>query len=114
MFLVDSSIYIEKMRGGVDPVKAFAAEFEAGTLLTCGIVVCEVLRGIRDQLIFDRMEDFFNLMQSVDLRKEFGNAFRMLGMTDKKEIAKGGDKFGPTPWLGVVNTINEGNSLRYP
>ena len=74
MFLVDSSIYLEKLRGGADPVRIFAPEFEAGTLLTCGIVKCEVLRRIRDRLVFDRIEQFFDLMQSVEFDESIWTA----------------------------------------
>ena len=70
MFLVDSSIYIETIRGGEDPVHVYAAEFEDSTLITCGIIMCEVLRGIRDRQVFNRMEEFFSLLPAV----EFDNA----------------------------------------
>ena len=65
MYLIDSSIYIDAFRDGVDPVHRFSNEFEAGLITTCGVVVCEVLRGLRDQAVFKRMENFFGLLNSV-------------------------------------------------
>lgn len=49
----------------MDPIVEFNAEFESGMLSTCGIVVCEVLRGIRDIDVFRRMESFFGLIHTV-------------------------------------------------
>ncbi len=67
MYLVDSSVLIDHLRGGRDPVAEFRLFFEEGRLCTCGIVVCEVLRGIVKRPVFDRMEAFFSLVESVPL-----------------------------------------------
>ena len=67
MYLVDSSVLIDHLRAGRDPVTEFRAFFEQGRLCTCGIVVCEVLRGIVKRLVYERMEEFFSLVETVPL-----------------------------------------------
>lgn len=66
MYLIDSTVYIDALRSGKDPVRIFAVEFELGLVFTCGIVTCEVLRGIRDTRVFDRMESFFGLIHTIE------------------------------------------------
>jgi predicted nucleic acid-binding protein len=66
MYLIDSSIYIDTIREGNDPVNAFKNEFDMGMLFSCGVIACEVLRGIRDRQVFERLETFFELLNQVD------------------------------------------------
>ena len=67
MYLIDSSVLIDDLRAGRDPVAEHQVHFDEGLLCTCGIVVCEVLRGVAKRRVFDRMETFFGLMESVPL-----------------------------------------------
>src|SRR5262245_5419982 len=60
--LVDSSFYIRKMRGGQDPLQALAATAVSRDLVTCGVVRCEVGRGIRHKNILVRFQRFWDVM----------------------------------------------------
>ena len=84
MYLVDSSIYIDTIREGKDPVVVLAPEFETGLLYSCGIVVCEVLRGIRDLEVFHRMETFFGLIHTIKFDDGFWEAsYRLAWRLDR-------------------------------
>ena len=67
MLLVDSTVYIDQIRAGRDPVSAVAPWVEAGQLLCCGIIKCEVLRGITDHGVHARMKEFFDLAVDIPL-----------------------------------------------
>ncbi len=67
MYLIDSSVLIDILRAGRDPVMEFRVLFEQGRLCTCGIVACEVLRGVVKRPVFERMESFFSLIEQVPL-----------------------------------------------
>jgi predicted nucleic acid-binding protein len=60
--LVDSSIYIDLLRKGEDVGTRLRDLVDAGTLLTCGIVRIEVLRGIVDRRIRQWMASLFDEM----------------------------------------------------
>jgi predicted nucleic acid-binding protein len=60
--LVDSSFYIGKIRAGQDPLQALAVTALSRDLVTCGIVRCEVARGIRDKNILARFQRFWDVM----------------------------------------------------
>ncbi|MGA2976823.1 MAG: PIN domain-containing protein [Spirochaetia bacterium] len=62
LLLVDSSIYIDLLRAGRSPLDEFRPGLEAGTLLTCGIVRLEVLRGIIDDRVRGWLEGLFDEM----------------------------------------------------
>lgn len=47
MILIDSCIYIEHLRAGRDPAQVFAPYAQNHDLATCGVIRCEVLRGMR-------------------------------------------------------------------
>lgn len=63
--LIDSNIYIGWLRQGIDPADALAYLADTTDLVTCGMVRMEVLRGIRNPRIRDRMAAFFDIMQNV-------------------------------------------------
>ena len=70
MYLIDSSVYIDLLRSRKDPIAQFAARFEQGEICTCGIVICEVLRGIVKRAIYERMKRFFELVEAIELDEE--------------------------------------------
>lgn len=47
MILIDSCIYIEHLRAGRDPAQVFAPYAQQHDLATCGVIRCEVIRGMR-------------------------------------------------------------------
>src|SRR4051812_7814107 len=65
--LVDSSFYISKIRTGQDPLQALAVAAATRDLVTCGIVRCEVARGIRDKNILARFQRFWDVMIYVPI-----------------------------------------------
>ena len=62
MVLVDSSVYIELLRAGRNPMLELAAAFGSTELAGCGIVRCEVLRGMIRPEARDRLASFFDLL----------------------------------------------------
>ena len=60
--LVDSSFFIDRLRAGADPFEEFAARADADDFLTCGLVVTEVLRGVKIKKAHQRLESLFSCM----------------------------------------------------
>lgn len=67
LLLVDSSIYIDLLRAGRNPGDELRSCLESGSLLTCGIIRLEVLRGIRHEGVRGWMEGLFDEMTSCPL-----------------------------------------------
>jgi predicted nucleic acid-binding protein len=65
--LIDSPIYIGLLRAGEDPGARFRDRIETGSILTCGIIRIEVLRGIVDRRIREWMERLFDEMVACPL-----------------------------------------------
>ena len=65
--LVDSNVFIDLMRKGLDPTKVLLNRYDSSDLVTCGIVKSEVLRGIKGMKARDRLETFFKVMRFSDL-----------------------------------------------
>lgn len=63
--LVDSNIFIGLMRLGLDPASELSAWADTRDLATCGMVRVEVLRGIRLEKSYGRVESFINVMLNV-------------------------------------------------
>jgi predicted nucleic acid-binding protein len=63
--LVDSSFYIALARKGEDPLQALAYAAVDRDLAVCGIVRCEVGRGIRHQKILKQFQAFWDVMVNV-------------------------------------------------
>jgi predicted nucleic acid-binding protein len=70
VLLVDSTVYMDLIRSGRDPVATLAPWVETGQLLCCGIIRCEVLRGIRTPGILARMRELFEIVVDVPLTAE--------------------------------------------
>jgi predicted nucleic acid-binding protein len=60
--LVDSSFYIQLLRQGQDPLRALALTAAARDLAVCGVVRCEVGRGLRERRVLKRFQAFWDVM----------------------------------------------------
>ena len=63
--LVDSSFYIDRLRGGEDPLEELAAFADDWDVLTCGVVRTEVLRGLKHKHAHRQMREAMNCMLYV-------------------------------------------------
>ena len=64
LILPDSNVYINALRAGDDPFRAFADGIESRELefATCGMVMVEVCRGLRDPALLKRFRERFAVM----------------------------------------------------
>lgn len=62
LVLPDSNIYIGAARAGVDPFQQFASFLEDWEFATCGMIVLEVCRGLREPAILQRYRERFGVM----------------------------------------------------
>ena len=60
--LIDSNFYISHLKSGRNPFAELAAAGEDWELFTCGMVMLEVLRGVRDPPQLAKIEALFSLM----------------------------------------------------
>ena len=65
LVLPDSNVYIGAVRAGLDPFLQFVPALEEWELATCGMVVMEVCRGLRDPAILQRFRERFAVMLYV-------------------------------------------------
>lgn len=65
MILVDASIYIDWIQAQKDPILMLRPWLELDRVLSCGVIRCEVLRGIRLSKIHRRMSDLFDVLIEV-------------------------------------------------
>src|SRR5512135_2617718 len=63
--LVDSCYYIQLTKLGRDPLQALAATAAQRDLATCGVVRCEVGRGIRHETVLRKFQDFWDVLLNV-------------------------------------------------
>jgi predicted nucleic acid-binding protein len=63
--LVDSSYYIGLARNGQDPLQSLAYAAVDRDLVVCGVVRCEVGRGIRHQKVLKQFQAFWDVMVNV-------------------------------------------------
>jgi hypothetical protein len=63
--LVDSSVYIQLIRDGKDPVGELAGSFDMTEIVGCSVVRCEVLRGMILPKPKAHLEAFFDLLVHV-------------------------------------------------
>ncbi len=63
--LVDSSFYIRSMREGVDPLRRLTLPSIEQDLLVCGVVRCEVSRGLRQKAVQKRFQAFWDVMINI-------------------------------------------------
>jgi predicted nucleic acid-binding protein len=67
MILVDSTKYISWMRAGRNPAVLLAPQVQSGTLVSCGIIRIEVLRGIIKPAAKAELAELFDLIPEVAL-----------------------------------------------
>jgi predicted nucleic acid-binding protein len=63
--LVDSSYYIRLAREGRDPLRALAVVAAQRDLVVCGVVRCEVSRGLRSKSRLEAFQRAWNVMRYV-------------------------------------------------
>jgi predicted nucleic acid-binding protein len=63
--LADSSFYITLLRQGRDPLRALAATSMTKDLAVCGVIRCEVGRGMRHPSVLDRFRAAWNVMLNI-------------------------------------------------
>ncbi len=63
--LIDSNVFIDLLRSGRDPAVELTRNVSSTDLATCGMVQLEVLRGVRDERVYNRLVNFFALLQNV-------------------------------------------------
>lgn len=60
--LVDSSFWISEGRQGRDPLKSLALASHNHEIATCGVIRCEVARGIRSRNVLEKFQRFWDVM----------------------------------------------------
>lgn len=66
--LVDSSFFIDRLRAGLDPFEELGAWADECDFFTCGVVMTEVLRGVKMPKAHDKMAEVFGCMLYVPTR----------------------------------------------
>jgi predicted nucleic acid-binding protein len=85
--LVDSSFYIRAAREGRDPLQLLAAITAARDVAVCGVIRCEVGRGVRLQKVLDRYTAFWNVMINVQTDNRLWDSVgKMLWQLDRQGI----------------------------
>jgi len=75
--LVDSNVFITLLRQGFDAPEWLGDRFD--DLYTCGMVRMEVLRGIREKRVRERIAGFFDVLCNVPTDDRLWNAAADLG-----------------------------------
>jgi predicted nucleic acid-binding protein len=60
--LVDSNFYIDRSRQGIDPFAELASANSDWEIVTCGMIMVEVLRGVRHPRALERFATAFSVM----------------------------------------------------
>ena len=85
MILIDSCIYIEHLREGRDPAQVFAPYAPRHDLATCGVIRCEVLRGMRTPKSRAVLAGYFDcLLYIPTLNNVWETAEELLWQTDRR------------------------------
>jgi len=63
--LVDSNFYIDRARRGMDPFVELAQASTDWEIVTCGMVMLEVLRGVRQPRALERFSAAFSVMINI-------------------------------------------------
>ncbi len=67
MFLVDSSLYIDLLRAKRDPVEVLRPWLLHDEILCCGVIRCEVLRGIVSKKMHRRIRELFDALSPIEI-----------------------------------------------
>ncbi|PYV18193.1 MAG: hypothetical protein DMG07_04435 [Acidobacteria bacterium] len=65
MILVDSTIYIDWLRGRVEPLGVLEPWVQTHSAFTCGVIRAEVVRGVLDAHQKIRTHELFDLLQDI-------------------------------------------------
>lgn len=85
MILIDSCIFIEHLRAGRDPAQVFARSAQNHDLATCGVIRCEVLRGLRTPKACAALAAYFDcLLYIPTLNNVWEAAEQVLWETDRR------------------------------
>ncbi len=85
--LVDSSFYIRCLREGQDPLRLLAMTAAARDLAVCGIVRCEVGRGLLEPRLRAKFQDFWDVMLNVPTdNRLWSQAEQTLWELDRKGV----------------------------
>lgn len=85
MIFIDSCIFIEHLRAGRDPAQVFAPYAQSVDLATCGVIRCEVLRGMRTPKSRAALEAYFDcLLYIPTLNHIWEAAEQLLWETDRR------------------------------
>ena len=66
-YIVDSCYYIDLLRAGIDVRIELIDLALSNSLVSCGVINAEVLRGCRTTLLRDELSAFFSLLPMVEL-----------------------------------------------
>ena len=69
--MVDSAVYIDAFRAGVDVRQQLLPYLANGLLYNCGIIRAEVLRGFKSRRLKEDMTAFFNIVPEVHMNAKF-------------------------------------------
>lgn len=84
---VDSSYYIAQMREGEDPLRKLTLAAASRDLVVCGVVRCEVARGIRIPKALDRFRAVWDVMVNVPTDNRLWNDVEQVAWSlDRKGI----------------------------
>jgi predicted nucleic acid-binding protein len=81
VFLVDSTVYIDFLRARQDPVEALRPWLIHEEILCCGIIRCEVLRGIVNAKVHRRMRELFDALGVLDIDRSLWDETAQLAWT---------------------------------
>lgn len=85
--LVDSSYYIGLLREGRDPLRALALAAATRDLAVCGLIRCEVGRGLRQARVLNRFQAFWDSMINIPLDYALWNsALQLAWRLDRRGI----------------------------
>ena len=62
LILPDSNVYIDALRAGWDPFQDFSRHLDSCEFATCGMVMLEVCRGLREPRVLQRFRERFSVM----------------------------------------------------
>ncbi len=103
--LVDSSYLIDRLRAGLDPLPEFSEQSDEWEFLTCGVVMVEVLRGMKHKAAHQRMSSFMSCMIYVPtLNKVWEQVERLAWQLDRR------GKFMQVPDLVIAACALEGDA----
>lgn len=85
--LPDSNFYISRLRAGLDPFREISAHVETREFATCGMVLVEVCRGLRDPLVLRRFQEKFSIMLFIATgNSAWAEAARLAWTLDRKGV----------------------------